>query len=89
MYVDANTIMKLSALIGAAGTILIMLYKGFQFLERQKEQDKEIKSIKEEQCVMCYAILAVLDGLKQVGANGDVTKAYNKLEKHLNKTAHE
>ncbi len=89
MYVDTNTIIKFATVIGALGTILIMLYKGFQFLERQREQDKEIKSIKEEQCVMCYAILAVLDGLKQVGANGDVTKAYNKLEKHLNQSAHD
>lgn len=89
MYVDADTIIKLAAIIGAVASIIAALYKGFQFLERQRAQDDEIKSIKDEQCVMCYAILATLDGLKQLGANGNVTDAYNKLEKHLNKTAHE
>lgn len=89
MYIDADTIIKLAKLAGAIGTIIVLLRKGFQFLERQKEQDREIKSIKDEQCVMCYAILATLDGLKQLGANGNVTDAYNKLEKHLNKMAHD
>lgn len=88
MYVDTDTIIRLAKLAGSAGAILLLLYKGFQFLERQKEQDIEIKSIKDEQCVMCHAILATLDGLKQLGANGNVTDAHNKLEKHLNKTAH-
>lgn len=89
MYIDADTIIKLATLAGAIGTLLLLLRKGFQFLERQKEQDREIKSIKDEQCVICYAILATLDGLKQLGANGNVTDAYQRLEKHLNKTAHE
>lgn len=99
MYVDADTIIKLAAFLGALATILTGLYKGFRFLERQKEQDAEIRELKEkhtedieniqkEQCVMCYTLLAVLDGLMQQGANGEVTKAHEKLQKHLNKTAH-
>lgn len=89
MYIDADTIIKFAAFIGAFATIGAMLYKMFQWVERQKKQDEEIKCIKKEQCVMCYAILATLDGLKQLGANGNVTDAYNKLEKHLNENAHE
>lgn len=89
MYLDADTIIKAAALLGAIGAIGALLYKGFQFWERQKAQDVEIQGMKEEQCVMCYAILATLDGLKQLGANGNVTDAYNKLEKHLNQSAHD
>lgn len=99
MYVDADTIIKLAALAGAVATVLAGLYKGFRFLERQKEQDAEIRELKEkhsedieniqkEQCVICYTLLAVLDGLIQQGANGEVTKAHEKLKKYLNKTAH-
>ena len=39
--------------------------------------------------MICYGLLATLDGLKQLGANGNVTDAHEKLEKHLNQTAHD
>lgn len=44
--------------------------------------------INDELCVMSWALLATLDGLKQKGCNGNVTKAHEALEKHLNKKAH-
>lgn len=57
--------------------------------ELSDKHNEDIESIKKEQCVMCYALLATLNGLKQLGANGNVTDAHDKLEKHLNKTAHD
>ena len=89
MYVDAGTVLELAALIGALGTLGALLYKVFRWVERQKVQDAEIEAIKKEQCVMCYGLLATLDGLKQLGANGNVTDAHEKLEKHLNQSAHD
>ena len=100
MYVDVDTIIKAAALLSAVGAILAVLYKLFKWLDNQQTQDDKIKELKEkhdadiedikkEQCVICYGLLATLDGLKQLGANGNVTDAYNKLERHLNKTAHE
>lgn len=89
MYIDANTIIMFGAIIGVLGTCGGVLYKTFRWVERQKEQDEEIANIKDEQCVICYSLLATLDGLKQLGANGNVTDAYNKLEKHLNQQAHQ
>lgn len=88
MYVDVNTIITLAAVITAIGTCMGVLYKTFKWVERQKIQDREIANIKEEQNIVCYALLATLDGLKQLGANGNVTDAHNKLEKHLNNQAH-
>jgi hypothetical protein len=41
-----------------------------------------------ERSVICFALIACLDGLIQNGANGQVTKAKEMLEKHLNKKAH-
>ena len=89
MYFDLNTLIKLSAALGAFASAAAFLYKAFRWMERQKAQDREIEAIKKEQCVMCYGLLATLDGLRQLGANGNVTDAYQKLEKHLNRSAHD
>ncbi|NCC17238.1 MAG: branched-chain amino acid ABC transporter permease [Clostridia bacterium] len=88
MYVNGDTIIKLAALAGALGTLGIILYRVFRWMERQKVQDIEIQNIKKEQCIICFALLATLDGLKQLGANGGVTEAHKKLGKHLNQSAH-
>lgn len=57
-------------------------------VQKWDEYDKQIKQIKEEQCLLSYCMLATLDGLKQLGADGKVTEARDKLDKHLNKIAH-
>ena len=89
MYVDGEFIIRLATMTGALGTLGAMLYKSFRWMEQQKLQEIEIENIKKEQCIMCYGLLATLDGLKQLGANGNVSDAYQKLEKHLNQTAHD
>ena len=89
MYINADFIVRLATIIGAFATVGTMLYKSFRWMEQQKLQEIEIENIKKEQCIMCYGLLATLDGLKQLGANGNVSDAYQKLEKHLNKTAHD
>ena len=89
MFIDADFIIRLSAVLGALGAIGTMFYKSFHWMEQQKLQEAEIENIKKEQCIMCYGLLATLDGLKQLGANGNVSDAYQKLEKHLNQTAHD
>lgn len=54
-----------------------------------KEQEKaDVQAIKDELCVLSYAMLAALDGLKQLHCNGEVTKTHDRLKKHLNQTAH-
>ena len=55
----------------------------------RKEHQSEIKKINKENTVMCYALLACLDGLEQLGANHSVPEAKNMLSKHLNKAAHD
>lgn len=54
----------------------------------REEEAEEWRTIKDELCILSYAMLAALSGLKQQGCNGDVTEAYSMLEKHLNKQAH-
>lgn len=89
MYIDANAISTTASVITALVVIFSAIFAVYKWYLKQEKQDKEIKSMKEEQGILCYAMLACLDGLKQLGANGNVTDAYNKLEKHINKQAHE
>lgn len=56
--------------------------------ETRRREVEEMQSIKDELCVLSYAMLAALGGLKQQGCNGEVTEAHSKLEKHLNQQAH-
>lgn len=89
MYIDTNTIVTAASVLTALVVIFSSIFAIYKWYLKQEKQDKEIKSIKEEQSVICYALLACLGGLKQLGANGNVTDAYNKVEKHINKQAHE
>lgn len=56
--------------------------------EMRKKEREELQAVKDELCLLSYAMLAALDGLKQQGCNGEVTKAHDKLGKHLNQRAH-
>ena len=49
---------------------------------------EEMKASRKERSIICYGLVACLDGLIQNGANGAVTEAKDMLEKHLNKKAH-
>ena len=89
MYIDANTIITISAVLAALGGIGGVVVWCIKFVDRQKKQDKELAAIRKEQTLICYGVLACLKGLKEQGCNGPVTAALDKLEKHLNQAAHE
>lgn len=100
MYLDADMIIKIAAVLGALSAICAAAYKLIKWLQEQGKQSKDIEELrkkqasdiqdlKDEQCLISYAMLACLDGLKQLNCNGAVTEAHNKLEKHLNQRAHD
>lgn len=88
----AEIIIKSGAVIGALVAIGAIINKIFRFIERQKQQDAEIESLKtrvaEENTLICYGLMACLDGLEQLGANHEVPKAKLEIDKYLNKQAH-
>lgn len=88
MYIDTSTIISVASLIGAIIAIFGCIFAAYRWYLKQNKQDDDIKAMKDEQCLLCYGIIACLDGLKQMGANGNVTEAHTKLEKHLNQSAH-
>ena len=100
MYISGDTIIKAATILTSALTILgivwgIVLWVLKQNKNPKKIEDlqtqhnKDIKELKDERCVLSYAMLAALDGLMQLKCNGNVTKAHDRLEKHLNQQAHD
>lgn len=99
MYIDAAVIITIASVLGALtaiGAVAYKIIKWFQAQQKQtadiedlREQEKEdIKAMEDELCLLTYAVLACLKGLKEQGCNGPVTEAIGKIEKHINQKAH-
>ena len=89
MYITTHTIITASALLAAAAALLGYYNRAYTWYRRQQHQDRDIRDLKEEQTLLTYGVLACLKGLKEQGCNGPVTEAINKIDKHLNKKAHQ
>ena len=89
MFIDTNTVIASASLLAAVTAIFSAVFAVYRWYLRQDKQDTEISKIKSEQCLLTYGVLACLKGLKERGCNGPVTEAIDKLEKHINKAAHE
>ena len=83
-----QTVITAAAFVGAVAALLRTYNRGYDFVKRQTKQDSIIKDIQEEQTLLTYGVLACLKGLKEQGADGPVTEAIEKIEKHLNQRAH-
>ena len=84
----------------ALGTLIAIFVKAVRWVDKQEAQDKElaavkahheedIHAIKDELTLIMYGLLAALQGLQEQGCDGPVTDAVDKINKHLNKKAHE
>jgi len=89
MYINVQTIITASSLLAAVIAIFAVIFAVYRWYLKQNKQDEEIKSIKAEQCLLTYGILACLKGLKEQGCNGPVTETIDRIEKHINKQAHD
>lgn len=89
MTIAADVIIKTAAVLAAAGAIAAAVVKFIRWIDEQRAQSAEIKSLKDEQCLLTYGVLACLKGLSEQGCDGPVTEAINKIEKHINVKAHE
>ena len=95
-----QTVITAAAFVGAVAALLKTYNRGYDMVRHQKEQDEAIKKLQEGQnkfakdtqeelSLLTFGILSCLKGLKEQGADGPVTEAINKIEKHLNEKAHE
>lgn len=89
MYINTNTIITAASVITALVVIFSTIFTAYRWYLRQEKQDKDIAGLKEEMTLVCYCMGASLDGLMQLGANHSVPVAKEKLDKYINKKAHE
>lgn len=98
----SQTIIAASALIAALVALYTYFAKVVRFMDNEKKQDEkieslrkhhdeDIQSIKDEQTIIIYGLLACLKASSQPGVDSDklIKDAIDKIEKHLNKKAHE
>lgn len=88
MFIDADTIIKAAAVLGALSVIVGVIVTAYRILESNRRQSVEINAMKEEQTIICYALQGALQGLIEQGCDGPCRDALKMLQKHLNKTAH-
>lgn len=89
MYITQDDIVSCASLFVAMVTILGALFAAYKWYLKQGKQDKDIASIKEEMTLLCFCMSATLDGLMQLDCNHSVPVAKEKLDKYINKKAHE
>ena len=81
-------IITIASVITALGVIFGAVFAFHNWLLKREKNDKDIKSIKEEQSILTEGVLACLKGLKEQGCNGPVTEAIEDIEEYVNKQAH-
>ena len=89
MYVNHEMIVMAASVLTALVVIFSAVFAVYRWYLKQGKQDREIEKMKSEQALLTYGILACLKGLKEQGCDGPVTEAIDKIEKHINKQAHE
>ena len=92
----AQTIITTAAVIAAIIAIIGYYNKVYSWVKHQEEQDERMDRIeksdateRKELSLIVYALSACLDGLGQLGANHTVPVAKDKLDKYINKQAHQ
>ena len=83
-----QSVAAIGGVVAAITAIITLIFKFVRWVDKTASLQKEIESIKEEQQILVYGMLACLRGLKEQGCDGPVTDAINKLEKYLNVKAH-
>lgn len=100
LHVSPQAIITAASCIAALIALAGYVFKARDWVKEQDKQasavtelktrhDADVCEIKEEQTLLVYGILACLKGLKEQGCDGPVTEAVEKIDKYLNKKAHD
>ena len=82
MDVSFNTA-AIASVIGLAVVLIGFLWKTFRLYNRIETVEKQTSSQKKAIKMLLETQFAILDGLKQLGCNGEVSEAHKKLKKHV------
>ena len=92
-------IITAGGVVTASGVLIGLVAKVVRWKDKQDQQDEKIETLKkthnedkqyinDELTLLTYGVLACLKGLMEKGCNGPVKEAADKIEKHLNESAH-
>ena len=77
-------ILGLIVLIGSAIAVVWKVVKSAnQVVTTVKEIKKDDEKQREQNHLLTHGVVAALDGLQQLGANGEVTKAHQALKNYM------
>lgn len=84
---DLGLISTIVSIGGVLVAVIAALFKLLRRLEKVEEatiKNEETAAKNEETAKkLCKSMFAVLDGLKQLGCNGEVTRAHAELREHV------
>ena len=86
MRITTIDVISLAAAVGAVVALINYTNRVFLWMHKTSQQAEDLKAVKEEQRVLCIALSA--DGLIQLGANHDVSKAKQALDDYITGQAH-
>lgn len=89
-----------AGIVAGIAAVCGLIYVFVRWLIKQDKQSADIEAlrvhheadqekVRDELCVISYALLAALAVLNTLTATEEVTQAYQMLQKHLNKSAHD
>ena len=84
-----QTIITLASGIGALILLVTYLTKIVHWIDKMKDTEEELVSIRAELAILTMGLLAALKGLQEQGCNGPVTEGIKAIEDHINRKAHE
>lgn len=87
--ITPQNLITAAAVLAAVIAIFGYYNKAYKWYQKQEQQDKDINSIKADNTMLTYGVLACLKGLHEQGCDGPVYEAITKFEKYLNQKAHD
>lgn len=89
MYIDTQTVITAASFVGALGVIIGIIISIYRLVAQIKDQTRQIREIMAELTVIDYGLKGALEGLIESGCNGPCKDALDRLNRHLNKQAHQ
>lgn len=70
MYIDLDTVIRAASVISSIGVIIGVIVAVYKVFQINRKQSDFIKSIEDEQTLLCYGLKGALQGLIEQGCNG-------------------
>lgn len=87
MYIDLDTVIRAASVISSIGVIIGVIVAVYKVFQINRKQSDFIKSIEDEQTLLCYGLKGALQGLIEQGCTRQAGEAPeqkgSRNERHL------